>query len=82
MYLLFFTDLTSNSLRPHTDIAEELHMKTPGQSLTGADRKAMREAMARAVPAEQRDKLRGIHEGFLGPMINCSAEVTFTLKCT
>ena len=49
----------------------------PGKSLTGADRKAMREAMVRAVPQAQRDKLRGINEGFLGPMLNCSAEVRF-----
>ena len=54
-------------------------MKVPGQSLTGADRKAMREAMVRAVPQAQRDKLRGINEGFLGPMLNCSAEVYFYL---
>ena len=50
-------------------------MRLPGQSLTGADRKAMREAMVRAVPQAQRDKLRGINEGFLDPMLNCTAEV-------
>ncbi|XP_021717836.1 uncharacterized protein LOC110685590 [Chenopodium quinoa] len=42
--------------------------------------KAMREAMVRAVPTEQRDKLRRIYEGFLGPMINYSAELFLRLN--